>query len=421
MDHRYMLFIPGSTSPPEGPLDEQELQSRARTGSLPDDAMISVIGGQQWVPLSTLIKRKATAAPEPELFEVRVGEKIVGPVTLDQVRRGIEAGKIPAHATVRRVGADVWSPPNEVVQSSHNTEAAPPSPPPSLGMQAPWQIQSRPLRPVDRRWFVIVGGGAAAVVVLLVGTVVVGLQHRPQVAPDVEAAVNSDSSPTSPTSPGVTAARPTPMPGAPADSTTSPPPPPPPGLCADLEPWVAEVKSDAKALDGLGGEYRERNRVAKTGQALFENLLWLAKTGTERAQAIRSRRDKLKQHHLLAGEAAVLEKLTAAYDVNAKGNEMIGTAAGKDDNLGGVAKALLVVQALDPETKARKWTEEIRVKCSKVASPSASSAAVSVKPRGLPSCDVVCPKRCADSKDADERMECEGVCRSHAVMSGCRQ
>lgn len=108
--------------------------------------------------------------------------------------------------------------------------------------------------------------------------------------------------------------------------------------------------------------------------------------------------------------------------MNAKGNEVIGNAGGKDDDLAGVTKALLVVQALDPETKAKKWTEEIQVKCSKLAaSPSASLAAVSVKPRGLPSCDVVCPKRCADSKDAAERMECEGVCRSHAVISGCRQ
>ncbi|MCC6667216.1 MAG: DUF4339 domain-containing protein [Polyangiaceae bacterium] len=381
--------------------------------------MISVVGGQQWVPLSTLIKNKAKEPPEPELFEVRVGERIVGPVTLDQVRRGIEAGKVPPHATVRRVGADGWSPPNELVQSSHNTEAALPSPPPSFGIQAPWQSQGRPLRRVDRRWFVIAGSGAAAVVVLVVGTVVVGLQYLPQVAPSASASASASSS----TPPEVIAARPTTTPGAHMGSTTSPPPPPP-GLCADLEPWVAEVKADAKALDGLGEEYGKRNRVAKTGQALFENMLWLAKTGTERAQAIRSRRDKLKQHHLLAGEAAVLEKVTATYEVNAKGNEMIGTAAGKDDNVSGLAKALLVVQALDPETKAKKWTEEIRVKCSKLnsaASPSASSATVSMKPRGLPSCDVVCPKQCADSQNAAERQECEGVCRSHAVISGCRQ
>lgn len=378
--------------------------------------MISVVGGQQWVPLSTLIKKKVKEPPEPEMFEVRVGEKIVGPVTLDQVRRGIEAGKIPPLATVRRVGRDGWSPASEIVQSSHSTEAAPPSPPSGSEFQAPWQLQNRSLRRVDRRWFVIAGGGAAAVVVLVVATVVVMLQHRPQGAPSASAPDSSS------TPPEVIAARPTTPPSAPTGSTTSQPPPPPPGLCADLEPWVAEVKADAKALDGLGAEYRERNRVAKTGQALFENLLWLAKTGTERARAIRSRKDKVKQHHLLAGEDAVLEKLVATYEVNAKGNEMIGTAAGKDDNLGGLGKALLVVQALDPETKAKKWTDEIRIKCSKLAaSPSAASATVSVKPRGLPSCDVVCPKRCADSRDAAERMECEGVCSSHPVMSGCRQ
>ncbi|GMV17125.1 MAG: hypothetical protein AMXMBFR56_53490 [Polyangiaceae bacterium] len=289
---KFMLFIPGSTSPPEGPLGEEELQARARSGSLPDDAMISAVGGEKWVPLSSLLKRRD---PTPETFEVRVGEKIVGPVTLDQVRRGIEAGKIPPHATVRRVGADGWSPASEVVQPSYNPEAAPR--PPVSEVHAPWQNQSRSLRRVDRRWFVIAGGGAAVVVVLIVATVVVMLQQRRRGAPSASASAPASSS----TSPEVIAARPTSTPVAPTGSNTSPTPPL--GLCADLEPWIAQAKADAHALQGLGAEYRARNLSASTGRAVFENLLWLASTGKERAQSIRNRKDKLKQHHLLAGEA----------------------------------------------------------------------------------------------------------------------
>jgi hypothetical protein len=44
-------------------------------------------------------------------FEVTAdGESVVGPVSLDQVRRGLASGKIPPTAQIRRKGEDGWHP-----------------------------------------------------------------------------------------------------------------------------------------------------------------------------------------------------------------------------------------------------------------------------------------------------------------------
>ena len=54
-----------------------------------------------------------------ERFEVTVdGARVVGPVTLDQVRRGIEAGKLPPDVRVRRVGEVTWGTAPEVLAAA---------------------------------------------------------------------------------------------------------------------------------------------------------------------------------------------------------------------------------------------------------------------------------------------------------------
>ncbi len=62
-------------------------------------------------------------------FEVTVdGEKIVGPVTLDQVRRGIEAWKLPPDVRLRRVGETTWrTAPEVLARASPKTEVGPAS------------------------------------------------------------------------------------------------------------------------------------------------------------------------------------------------------------------------------------------------------------------------------------------------------
>lgn len=179
-----MLFIPGSTSPPEGPLDEQELQSRARTGSLPDDAMISVIGGQQWVPLSTLVK-KAKEASEPDKFEVKVGEKIVGPVTMDQIQRGIAAGKIPETAIFKGPSDSAWRPVPVVSQAG--PVASPPASPEQAGL-APNAAASAPQKKLTKGVLILAAVAGLGVVGLLVVGLAAAFVFRSSAGKESEAA-----------------------------------------------------------------------------------------------------------------------------------------------------------------------------------------------------------------------------------------
>lgn len=49
-------------------------------------------------------------------FEVWYGAQVIGPVSLDQIRRGLEAGKIPEDAQARLVGTEPWHPVREVIR-----------------------------------------------------------------------------------------------------------------------------------------------------------------------------------------------------------------------------------------------------------------------------------------------------------------
>jgi hypothetical protein len=69
-------------------------------------------------------------------FEVTVsdGEAVVGPVTMDQIRRGLVAGKLPAESKARRVGTSEWTPIAILVASAlptDTTAATSPSPAPA--------------------------------------------------------------------------------------------------------------------------------------------------------------------------------------------------------------------------------------------------------------------------------------------------
>lgn len=113
-----MVFVPGSTNPPEGPLDLAELEARVRSNTLADGAMVCLVGGEKWVPLEQLVKKKA------QTFEVKVGDNVVGPVTLDQIQRGVDAGKIPRDGLVRQVGEEPWQSVGGVLAGGHGAPLA---------------------------------------------------------------------------------------------------------------------------------------------------------------------------------------------------------------------------------------------------------------------------------------------------------
>ncbi len=57
-----------------------------------------------------------SAPKQPGPFEVRAGDgRVVGPVTLDQLRRGFETGKVPPDSHCRAVGATTWMTVSSVV------------------------------------------------------------------------------------------------------------------------------------------------------------------------------------------------------------------------------------------------------------------------------------------------------------------
>ncbi len=55
-----------------------------------------------------------TTTKQADVYVVRVGDAQVGPVTLDQLRRGLKAGKIPAYAEAKAVEGEDWKPASEV-------------------------------------------------------------------------------------------------------------------------------------------------------------------------------------------------------------------------------------------------------------------------------------------------------------------
>lgn len=150
MADQYMVFVPGSASPPQGPLTLAELQSAVQAEQIPGNAKISRVGDTSWKPIHEVVPLRANrpefqapsetptwAEPDggeddktvlqpalseqehrdlfgigPDVdarFEVTVdGENIVGPVTLDQLRRGVEVGKLPRDAKARVEGTEAW-------------------------------------------------------------------------------------------------------------------------------------------------------------------------------------------------------------------------------------------------------------------------------------------------------------------------
>ncbi len=75
-----------------------------------------------------------TTSKQTDAYVVRVGDAQVGPVTLDQLRRGLKAGKIPEHAVAKAAEGEDWKPVSEVAM---RIVLPPPRSPPNLGQPEP--------------------------------------------------------------------------------------------------------------------------------------------------------------------------------------------------------------------------------------------------------------------------------------------
>jgi hypothetical protein len=65
MSRKLLVFVPGSAAPPEGPFDQADVEARIRSGALPANVMVCPVGGEQWVPLASLMTREPPPPPPP--------------------------------------------------------------------------------------------------------------------------------------------------------------------------------------------------------------------------------------------------------------------------------------------------------------------------------------------------------------------
>jgi len=97
-------------------------------------------------------------------FEISSGGTVVGPASLDQIRRGVEAGKIPGDAQIRAVGTELWTPVRELLARQIPDAASLPTPP-----TAPEAPKDNRASKLPQPLLLVVGG---ALVVLSVAAIV---------------------------------------------------------------------------------------------------------------------------------------------------------------------------------------------------------------------------------------------------------
>ncbi len=117
----WMVFVEGAEEP-VGPVTAEQIARGLRAGKVPSDARVKRIEDVFWSDLldeemivAALKAVSAESEPPPppsvlaglqaaEFLVWLDGGDPVGPVSADQIARGIRAGRVPADASVQRVG-----------------------------------------------------------------------------------------------------------------------------------------------------------------------------------------------------------------------------------------------------------------------------------------------------------------------------
>lgn len=117
----WMVIVEGGESgDPVGPVSADQIARGVRAGKVPSDALVRRVSDVFWKDLvdepDIVAALKAASAesdvPPPSAapslttkqFLVWIdGGDAVGPVSADQIARGIRAGKVPSHASLQRV------------------------------------------------------------------------------------------------------------------------------------------------------------------------------------------------------------------------------------------------------------------------------------------------------------------------------
>lgn len=121
-----------------GPVSLDQIKRGRKAGRIPEGSHARRV--TPWGPVDQVVKLSAPGGREEKpCFEVRHGSSLVGPVSLDQIRRGRGTGKIPEGSDARIVWP--WWPVDELMAATESRL-------PSLFKETPKD---------ERRWFILYG------------------------------------------------------------------------------------------------------------------------------------------------------------------------------------------------------------------------------------------------------------------------
>ena len=339
MTDRYMIFVPGSTTPPSGPFTLAAVEDGVRSGKIAANSQAQKVGEIAWVPVTDLVK--PVEASNGDEFYVSSGDgNVVGPVTLDQLRRGVEAGKVPSDVVVCPVGGTEWKPIGEVlpptVEPQTVSVASAPEP-----LRAPQPIPATKTIP----WKPI----AAGIGVLGVSILGLAASHssRTQTVPMSEKAASQAAAPAVPP--------PSSMPPVPALAAV--------GLCGDIDPLMKSFQAEVTDIVAVQGRVKSYN-LAHKSQTPLEGLMYLERVGKERAAKAASQKallPALDGHHLEPGEAPLLAKLRSGYTTLMESNGKYA-AAYRSANLSDIVKMGMLFGEMFPSV-ATKMDAELHQQC----------------------------------------------------------
>ncbi len=132
-----------------GPMDEATLADSIRQGRIDPGDLACREGGKEWLLVTAIPAVARVFAPKPSQPPVEQdqwreavwmlgdldGEILEGPLSLDDVRQGMQVGRLTGGELVARVGSSVWQQIGDVMEAKRRLSGQPPSASASVPMQ----------------------------------------------------------------------------------------------------------------------------------------------------------------------------------------------------------------------------------------------------------------------------------------------
>lgn len=331
-DALYMVFVPGSTDPPKGPWPLDEIAKRHRAGELNDAAKLCRVGEETWTPITSVL-------PPPvveDAYEVTTdGEAIVGPVTLDQIRRGLVAGKLPPDSRARLKGQGDWTPVAVLIaakRESAATEVAAPT-------ATPTPAAARQTVPSRSRTPLLIGVGVASLAIVTAVVLGTGAGRRSSGTAATSSARASSSAANPAASdetrrladadkatkeseermrllvsedPADWKALTEKYPGSLEAKEAAEQLAKNASLCADLDQWTSLVEKETEALSKVAPSYTARNQQTKNPFVLLKIAAEMRKDASAHEDALETAKARLSKHGVSGDEEKVRSKLSSA-------------------------------------------------------------------------------------------------------------